>query len=133
MKRSYIIAAIALIAGIALIISASKDASTYSNFTEAQKVSGKVKVIGQLVKDKEMIYEPEVDPNYFSFYVQDNNGEEKKVVLLGEKPQDFELSEQIVMTGEMRGDQFVASELLLKCPSKYKDEEIAIKSIEEES
>lgn len=131
MKKSYIIAGIALIAGIWLVISASKDASTYSNFGDATNTVGLVKVIGELVKDKEMVYNPEKDPNYFSFYVVDNEGVEKKVVLIGEKPQDFELSEQIVMTGEMKDDHFAASELLLKCPSKYKDEEIAIKGMQD--
>ena len=48
-------------------------------------------------------------------------------MLLAAKPQDFELSEQIVLTGEMRGEAFVASDMLMKCPSKYKDEEIYIK------
>jgi cytochrome c-type biogenesis protein CcmE len=71
---------------------------------------------------------PEKDPNYFSFYIKDTKGEERKVVLLASKPQDFELSEQIVVTGKMKGDTFVATDLLVNCPSKYKDEEIYIKS-----
>jgi len=33
----------------------------------------------------------------------------------------------IVVTGTMKGDNFVADENLLKCPSKYKDEEIYLK------
>jgi cytochrome c-type biogenesis protein CcmE len=59
------------------------------------------------------------------------DGEEKKVVLNAAKPQDFELSEQIVITGKMKGDEFHASDLLMKCPSKYKDEEIYIKGEQE--
>ena len=51
-------------------------------------------------------------------------------MLLAAKPQDFELSEQIVLTGKMQGDVFMASDMLMKCPSKYKDEEIYIKSKE---
>ena len=50
------------------------------------------------------------------------------MVLLSEKPQDFELSEQVVLTGQMKDDAFVATDLLMKCPSKYKDEEVYIKS-----
>ena len=75
-----------------------------------------------------MIYKPEKDPNLFSFYVTDKKGESKKVILKAAKPQDFELSEQIVVTGKMVGDEFIAKDVLLKCPSKYKDEEIYIKS-----
>ena len=62
--------------------------------------------------------------------LRDAKGEERKVVLLSEKPQDFEMSEQIVLTGKMKGEEFIASEVLLKCPSKYKDEEIYIKGKE---
>jgi cytochrome c-type biogenesis protein CcmE len=50
---------------------------------------------------------------------------------LAEKPQDFERSEQIVLTGKMRGEDFVASDMLMKCPSKYKDEETFVKSVKE--
>jgi cytochrome c-type biogenesis protein CcmE len=81
-----------------------------------------------LAKDKEMYYNPEKDPNYFSFYMKDEEGVEKKVILKSAKPQDFEKSESIVLTGSMAGDEFVATDMLMKCPSKYKDEEIRIKS-----
>jgi cytochrome c-type biogenesis protein CcmE len=74
-----------------------------------------------------MYYNPEKDPNYFSFFIRDKDGVEKKVILLREKPQDFELSEQIVITGKMKAEEFIATDILLKCPSKYKDEEIYIK------
>ena len=67
------------------------------------------------------------DPNYFSFFMKDDKGVEKKVILNQSKPQDFEMSEQIVVTGTMKGNDFVADEILLKCPSKYKDEEIYLK------
>ena len=46
---------------------------------------------------------------------------EKKVILEKTKPQDFERSEQIVLIGKVEGDEFHASEILLKCPSKYND------------
>ena len=58
----------------------------------------------------------------------DDNGDLREVHLLLPKPQDFELSEQIVLTGEMDGERFVADEILMKCPSKYKNEEIYLKS-----
>lgn len=131
MRKNYIVAGIAIIAGLFLIINASKDASTYSTFQDALNTQGKVKVVGNLVKDKAMTYNPEKDPNYFSFFATDLDGIERKVILRGEKPQDFELSEQIVMTGKMKGEEFMASKLLLKCPSKYKDEEIEIKGLED--
>lgn len=128
MKKIYIIAGLMVGAAIFMLINASGDMSTYATFADAEGARGKVKIAGQLAKDKEMVYQPEKDPNYFSFYIKDTEGVEKQVVLLAAKPQDFELSEQIVVTGKMQGDQFIATDLLMKCPSKYKDEEIYIKS-----
>lgn len=124
MKKIYIIAGVLILVGIGLLISAAGDMSTYSTFRLADESGADVKVVGQLAKDKEIYYNPTEDPNYFSFYVSDQDGEVRKVILRGAKPQDFELSEQIVVTGKMRGQEFLASELLMKCPSKYKDEEV---------
>lgn len=131
MKKIYIIAILMVAAAIVILTTAAEDMSTYSTFAQARSSGDKVKIAGQLSKDKEMVYQPEVDPNYFSFYIKDTDGEEQKVILLSEKPQDFELSEQIVLTGRMKEEGFVATEMLMKCPSKYKDEEIYIKTEEE--
>ncbi|MBK7427221.1 MAG: cytochrome c maturation protein CcmE [Saprospiraceae bacterium] len=128
MKKVYIVAGILLLAGIGLLVNASRDMSTYSTFKEAANTEISVKIVGQLSKDKEIFYNPVEDPNYFSFYMRDADGMENKVVMLAKKPQDFELSEQIVLTGQMKGEEFLASDMLMKCPSKYKDEEIYIKS-----
>ena len=127
-KKIHIVSLIMIVAAVTLLLSASKDMSTYATFEQAAETSSSVKVVATLAKDKEMYYDPAEDPNYFSFYLKDANGEERKVILHDAKPQDFELSEQIVVTGKMKGDDFVASSLLLKCPSKYKDEEISVRS-----
>lgn len=128
MKKSHLIGIAMIAISIALLLSLSGEVSTYATFAEAKHTGQRVKIAGQLSKDKEMHYDPEKDPNYFSFYIKDGEGIENKVVLLSERPQEFERSEQIVLTGSMKGDAFVATEMLMKCPSKYKDEEIFIKS-----
>ncbi len=130
MKKIHLIG-IALIAiAIMVLMSMSNDMGTYATFEDATNTGKKVKIAGQLSKDKEMVYNPQEDANYFSFFIKDAEEVEKKVVLLAAKPQDFELSEQLVLTGKMQGDVFMASDMLMKCPSKYKDEEIYIKSKE---
>ncbi len=128
MKKIHIVGILMIIVAIVLLTRVAGDMSTYATFTQAERTGEKVKIAGQLSKEREMLYNPEKDPNYFSFYVRDTEGEERKVVLLAAKPQDFELSEQIVLTGKMTGEEFVATDMLMKCPSKYKDEEIYIKS-----
>jgi cytochrome c-type biogenesis protein CcmE len=130
MKPIHIVALIVLAGGIAALTMQAKDVATYANFSDAQATSEKVKVAGKLIKDKPMVYEPTKDPNKFSFYLQDTKGQEVPVVLLKPKPQDFELSEQVVVTGDMQNGIFVANEILMKCPSKYKDEEIYTKKSE---
>lgn len=127
MKSKYILPLIMIVAAIFIISSATKDVSTYGNFNTASNTGDRLKIVGTLAKDKPMKYDAENTPNEFAFYLKDEKGEVKQVVLQKPKPQDFERSEQIVLTGKMKGETFVADEILMKCPSKYKNEEIAIK------
>jgi cytochrome c-type biogenesis protein CcmE len=127
MKKSYILAIAVVAVAIAILISASKDVTTYANFNQAAKSGDKVKLIGHLVKEKQVEYNPEKDANYLAFYLKDEAGVEKKVELNASKPQDFERSENIVLTGQMDGEVFKASDMLLKCPSKYKDQEVYVR------
>ena len=130
MKPIHIVALLVLAGGVAALTMQAKDVSTYATFKDAVTASSKVKVAGKLIKNKPMVYDPVANPNLFTFYLKDQNGKEVLVNLLKPKPQDFELSEQVVVTGEMQGEAFVANEVLMKCPSKYKDEEIYMKKKE---
>ena len=64
-------------------------------------------------------YDPMVDPNYFAFTLVDTLKMAQRVVYNNPKPQDFDASEQVVITGSMKGNVFMADNILLKCPSKY--------------
>jgi cytochrome c-type biogenesis protein CcmE len=122
MKKTHIIAIIVIAIAIGAILSTVSDSSTYSNFSEAKENPGKeYHVVGQLNKEAEMTYDPEVNANLFAFSMIDNNGEEQRVHFAGSKPQDFERSEQIVLVGKYENDTFQASKILMKCPSKYND------------
>jgi cytochrome c-type biogenesis protein CcmE len=72
-------------------------------------------------------YDPEKNPDFLAFWLRDEKGEVRRVELRAGKPQDFERSESIVLTGQIEGETFAASEMLLKCPSKYKDQEIYVR------
>lgn len=121
MKRSHIIGIVIIALAIGVIISTFADSSSYSNFSEAKELTEETHVVGTLVKEKALEYDPIKDANYFSFSMKDQKGEECQVVFYGTKPQDFERSEQIVLTGKMEGNKFVASKILMKCPSKYNE------------
>jgi cytochrome c-type biogenesis protein CcmE len=98
------------------------DSSTYSDFAEASLKQGKeLHIIGKLNRAKPMEYDAQKNANQFSFYMVDEKGVEKQVIYSNAKPQDFEKSEKVVVIGSMKGDQFIAKSLLLKCPSKYND------------
>ena len=128
MKKSSIIGIIIIAIAIGVIISTYADSSTYGTFADAHETSSELHVVGKLDKEKEMIYNPKENANYFAFYMKDNKGEQCKVVFNGTKPQDFERSEQIVLTGKMVGQEFHASKILMKCPSKYTKDKVEVEA-----
>jgi len=127
MKKSHIIALLVIAAAVAAILSTVADSSTYASFSEAEEREGTVfHVAGKLNKQKQSVYNPKVNANVFTFYMTDREGNVKKVLLNSSPPQDFEKSEQIVVIGKMKGDEFFASGILMKCPSKYNNGEDAV-------
>jgi cytochrome c-type biogenesis protein CcmE len=129
MKKSSIAGILIIALAIGIIISTYADSSTYGSFNDAKESTSELHVVGQLNKEKELFYDPKQDANYFAFYMRDNEGRESKVVFNGSKPQDFERSEQIVLTGKMVGNEFHASKILMKCPSKYTADEVEITEV----
>jgi cytochrome c-type biogenesis protein CcmE len=129
MKKSSIAGILIIALAIGIIISTYADSSTYGSFADAKESTSELHVVGQLNKEKELFYDPQQDANYFAFYMSDNEGRESKVVFNGAKPQDFERSEQIVLTGKMVGNEFHASKILMKCPSKYTNDEVEVTEV----
>ncbi len=129
MKKGSIVGIIVIAIAICVIISTYADSSTYGTFTDAKATETELHVVGQLNKEKQLFYNPQQDANYFAFYMKDNKGKECKVVFNGTKPQDFERSEQIVLTGKMVGNEFHASKILMKCPSKYTNDQIEVTEV----
>ncbi len=126
MKKGSIFGIVVIAIAIAVIISTYSKTSSYGSFTDAQQTGASLDVVGHLDKQKELNYDPRKDANYFSFYMTDKQGKECKVVFIGSTPQDFERSEQIVLTGQMAGNEFHASKILMKCPSKYTQDKIEV-------
>lgn len=128
MKKINIILLVGIAVVIAVLLSTVGDLSTYETLASARQKQGKaVTVIAQLDKsiDNPIQYDPMVDPNYTSFFVVDSLGNKAKVEYYFEKPFDMEKSERIVMKGKMNGDVFEITRkdgILIKCPSKYKDD-----------
>jgi cytochrome c-type biogenesis protein CcmE len=126
MKKTQIIMLVLVAAAICVIVSMFGDFSTYETFASASAAPGKTfHVIGFLEKDKEMVYNPGVDPNRFTFYAKDKSGAVTQVVFKGAKPTDIEKSEQIVMKGYIDKGTFHCTGIQMKCPSKYKNDQVA--------
>lgn len=126
MKRSAIIGLITIAICIGFLVSLNADTDSYSNFNEASASQKEVHVVGHWEKSQGTYYDAAKDPNHFSFFMRDEKGAVKKVVLNGAKPQDFERSEKIVLIGEMNKDTFYASKILMKCPSKYNNNMVEV-------
>jgi cytochrome c-type biogenesis protein CcmE len=128
MKKSHIIGILVIALSIGAILSTFADSSTYASFLEATKEPEReFHVVGKLDTSKVLSYNPEKDANLFSFFLIDRDGTEKQVLFNGSKPQDFERSEQVVITGKMNGSIFEANKILMKCPSKYNNGEEGMK------
>lgn len=133
MKKTHIVAIVIIAVSIGVILSTIADSSTYASFSTAMASPGtELHVVGVLDKAKEMSYDPEVNANLFRFHMIDKEGNKCEVLFNGSKPQDFERSEQIVLTGKYANDHFEASKILMKCPSKYnngKNSEFTVEAI----
>lgn len=128
MKKSSIIGIVVIAAALAGILSMVGDFSSYQTFESAEKKAGKtLQIIATLdTINHGMEYDPVKDPNRFVFYATDESGATKKVVFNGTKPQDFERSERLTMTGRMENGEFKCSKILMKCPSKYNTDQVAV-------
>ncbi len=129
MKKTHIIALFMMIAAAAILVMSSKNFSSFATFEMAAATKSRVKIAGQLSIDDPIVYDPEKNPNHFTFYLVDQAGEKRQVILNEPKPRDFEKSEEIVVTGRLDDQQvFHATEILLKCPSKYAEEKLDLRN-----
>ena len=123
MKKTHIVILIGIAALIIGLLTYSIDFSTYDTVNSAKSKQGKyVHLIAKLDRTEPIEYDAINNPNYLSFYAVDSLGGKTKVVYHNSKPADLEKSERIVMKGKMQADHFECSDILLKCPSKYKDD-----------
>ena len=128
MKKLHIVLLVAIAAVIAVLVSMMGDLSTYETLASARQKEGKtVTVVTKLDKSvpNPIQYDPSKNANLTSFHVVDSLGNKARVLYYFEKPMDMEKSDRIVLKGKMKGDVFEITQkdgILIKCPSKYKDD-----------
>ncbi len=134
MKTTHIIGILVIAVAIVMIMTTAGDASQYLTFSEAKELSEEgsktqVHIVGQLKKDMrgEIVgIVPSPDKLSFKFLMIDENGDEQMVFHPNPMPTDFIRSEQVVIVGSYNEDNFIADKILLKCPSKYQEENIEV-------
>src|SRR6476659_10459655 len=123
MKTSHIIILIGIAAAIGVLLMYSVDFSTYDTIESARQKPGKyVHLIARLDKTRPVEYDAVKNPNYLAFYALDSLGASTKGIYRNAKPPELEQSERVVLKGKMQADVFNCDDILLKCPSKYKDD-----------
>lgn len=123
MKKTHIIGIIVIAISLGALMTMLGGLSTYGTFDSPKALAGKeINVVGELETEMEMYYNPHEDANYFSFYMTDDSSNTRKVIYRDTKPRDFEKSEKVVAIGKLKGDEFHAKKILMKCPSKYVEE-----------
>jgi cytochrome c-type biogenesis protein CcmE len=122
MKKIQIVLLVLIAAAIAILISFLKTSPTYDTVAIAKSKPGKsVSLIAKLDRTQPIDYDFK-NPNYLSFSVIDSLGGKVRVVYHNPKPDNLEHSERLVLKGSIQSDYFECKEILMKCPSKYKDE-----------
>lgn len=134
MKKIHIVLLVLVAAAIAVLISFLQTATTYDTVDTAVSKPGKfVHLMARLDKTQPVEYNPLKDPNHLVFTAVDTLGKSVKVIYNNPKPENFEISERLVLKGKyLESDgYFDCKSIQTKCPSKYKDDmKAAQKSVE---
>ncbi len=128
MKKTHIVLLIFIAAAIAVLVSFTGNLTTYETVASARQKPGTfVRLIAKVDKSQAVEYDAAKDPNYLVFTAIDTLGNTTRVVFRNSKPPDFEKSEKLVLNGRMENGRFECKDMLMKCPSKYKDDPNVIK------
>jgi cytochrome c-type biogenesis protein CcmE len=98
------------------VTSFKKTMTPYIGFAEARQNAGLVQVNGTLASKDYVLKEKE---QYLKFSLKDTKGDVMPVEYRGVIPGNFDQAVSIVAIGQYKADHFEASQLLVKCPSKY--------------
>ena len=130
MPSKYIIAIGFIAITIAIVISTMSSTSRYLNFEEVFELSDKNNsewhVVTTLKRDSanELVgfdYNPLATNSYLSFIAVDDKDREERVICYDPPVaiMDLKRSDRVLLIGRAKDESFIASKILLKCPSKY--------------
>jgi len=124
MKKIHIVLLVLIAGAIAVLLSFLKASSTYDTVDSAISKPGKfVHLMARLDKTEPVEYDALKNPNYLEFTAVDTLGKSVRVIYNNPKPDNFEISEKLVLKGKYIDGRFECKEIQTKCPSKYKEEQ----------
>ena len=123
MKTSnIIILAVVAVFLVVLAVNFSANASIYTDFVHAKESGRQVHIVGEWVNREQSSYDPNRD--LFTFYLRDTLQQVERVHYYEPKPSNFEQAERVVVIGGYKNDEFIAEQIVMKCPSKYEETDI---------
>ncbi|MCZ2297971.1 MAG: cytochrome c maturation protein CcmE [Chitinophagales bacterium] len=125
MKKMHVVLLVGIAAAVAILLGFMGNVTTYETISSAKNKPGKVVTVIAKLDTATLYYDPVKNPNYLTFEAVDTLGDRMKVAYYYEKPYDMEKSERVVLKGKMENNIFEIKKkdgILVKCPSKYKDD-----------
>lgn len=111
---------VASLAVCGMFVAFLTQASPYVTVAQAKSVGDRtVHVPGKL--DKSTL-KRDVLNGRVTFDITDADGNRMPVVYAGPPPANLGNATEVVVIGTMQGDSFHAKDMLIKCPTKYKDQ-----------
>lgn len=118
-KKSHIIGAVVVVSAMIMAMYSFRSTlTTYVSVSEAKVSRRPVQVAGIVVQGSKRY---DLNNNMLIFTLREDSGDEMEVEYDGHKPANFDDVTKIVSTGkyDTKKQVFVATELLVKCPTKY--------------
>ena len=123
MKKTTIVLIILIASIVGTFIATFTATTTSVTFEEAFAEPGtEFKISGTLDTDFEIKYDPETNHNLTVFHMRDKNNQLQEIKLKKPLPQGLDRSESIDLYGSVINGEFYASDILMKCPSKYNED-----------
>ncbi|HLO98045.1 MAG TPA: cytochrome c maturation protein CcmE [Fimbriimonas sp.] len=123
MKLTAIVPVVVSFAAIAVSVAVFQTGATpYLTVNEARKLSGDRLNLGVEI-DKATI-KRDIKNHVLEFEGKDKDGVSIKIKHVGDIV-DLSKAERVTCIGKMEGDTFVSQQMLVKCPSKYEEEQAA--------
>ena len=104
--------------GVVAFLNFNRSITPYVPFAEARTAPGAVQVAGF---PDHAAARFDAAAGLFIFEIKDEAGDVMRVEFAGAQPGNFDQAEKVVVVGRYHEGTLTASQILVKCPSKYDD------------